>query len=123
MDKDLSDTFLEIEELIYRDPENPSVNWGQNELVATFENTGFEVLEAQSSTFEVERRIKIEDVERWFSGTGGQAGESFAQRLSSRLNSREITRLKKLFENQLLERETLQWVSCILFISAVKRNL
>jgi putative ATPase len=106
------------EETIYRDPDNPLVNWGAQEFCAALERAGFHVLEKESQRYSERRTVRSEEIERWLA----PHGESYAARASAFLDPSELEHLRRICGHQLCGREV-NWHSTVLFARAEKRKV
>ena len=105
---------VEAEEAIYRQADDPMVNWDVADLVALFQATGVSVtptLESDNSQLQVTPAV----LQRWFAPASG-ARPSYGQRLAALLRSNEVESVRKLFERQLLN-QTVTWSGKLLYLS------
>jgi putative ATPase len=126
-DAKLRDKVIAAEEAIYNDPADPMVNWDESDLRATLEATGFtDVLVTVEEQVE-ERLITAVHLDRWFSGKLlspreglGEGRPSYRERLlAGELTETEVSKVEKLFRNQLLD-QAVSWSSQLAFIRAAQ---
>jgi putative ATPase len=101
------------EERIYKDPDNPLVNWSVEDFCGMVEDAGFGILERHTRRFTERRTVRAEDIERWFSSQSG----SYAALAAGTLDSEGLERLRKISAERLTGQEV-DWQSTVLFISA-----
>ncbi|MCB0253560.1 MAG: AAA family ATPase [Anaerolineae bacterium] len=115
---DLARRVEESEEGIYSRPEDPMVNWDEDDLRAAFAAAGLEVtIESQREESEV--LVTAEVLARWFTpgAASGRARPSYADHLRALLNEEELTQVGDLFRKALLNRPV-PWKTTTAFITA-----
>ena len=115
---DLARRVEESEEGIYSRPEDPMVNWDEDDLRAAFAAAGLEVA-VESQREESEVLVTAEVLARWFtpSAASGRARPSYADHLRALLNEEELTQVGDLFRKALLNRPV-PWKTTTAFITA-----
>jgi putative ATPase len=127
LDEILAGRVAAAEEAIYANPDDPMVNWETADLQRMLAEAGFENLEIKTETSTSERRIGLEQIQRWFTSetiaphsipSVGQARMTFAQHLARQgVTPAELSNLKRIFEQQLLE-QVVSWHSTIAYAVA-----
>jgi len=127
LDEILAGRVVAAEEAIYANPDDPMVNWEAVDLQRMLAEAGFENLDIKTETSTSERRIGLEQIQRWFTGettaphstpSAGQARITLAQHLARQgVTPAELTNLKCIFEQQLRE-QVVSWHSTIAYVVA-----
>ncbi|MCA9870420.1 MAG: AAA family ATPase, partial [Anaerolineae bacterium] len=115
---DLARRVEESEEGIYSRPEDPMVNWDEDDLRAAFAAAELDVA-VESQREESEVLVTAEVLARWFtpSAASGRARPSYADHLRALLNEEELTQVGDLFRKALLNRPV-PWQTTTAFITA-----
>jgi putative ATPase len=126
-DEILAGRVVAAEEAIYANPDDPMVNWEAVDLQRMLAEAGFENLEIKTETSTSERRIGLEQIQRWFTGettaphsapSAGHARITLAQHLARQgVTPAELSNLKRIFEQQLRE-QVVPWHSTIAYVVA-----
>ena len=117
LDGDLADRVVAAEEAIYSDADNPRVNWSAQDLQRLCQEAGFESVTCQVETFTATRRITLQQLGHWF-GPGGDKRPTFARYLRRHLAEEEVREVRKLFENELANRNA-TWTMVYAFLTAM----
>ena len=105
LEPDLRARWADAEEAIYRDTDDPSVDWDLDNAVGALEAAGFTV-EADVLATEQVVRVTRPVFERWWNGTGRRA--SYRQRLLESLSPEEVDRIAAFTTRHWLE-HTVRW--------------
>jgi len=116
LDGDLADRVVAAEEAIYRDPDNPRVNWSADDLRQLCQEAGFASATCEHETFTAARRITLQQLGHWFS-PGGEKRPTFARYLRRHLEEQEVRQVRKLFENELANRDA-TWTTTYAYVTA-----
>ncbi|MBN1318115.1 MAG: AAA family ATPase, partial [Anaerolineales bacterium] len=120
---ELAERVRIAEEAIYTDPDDPMVNWDENDLIAGARAAGF-VVETDVEREVVERRIAPADLERWFKieNANYQAGRSiypkrdtYAGHLLKLITAGELDQIRTLYERQ-LKGQAVSWASSTVYL-------
>lgn len=109
----LAKRVQEAEEAIYLTPDDPLVNWDASDLIAYFEELGFAV-NGSTETEQSDVQVTESVFNRWFHQKG-ESRPSYAERLSSTLNQKEIEQVGTLFERTFLN-QAVKYKSHIVYI-------
>ena len=115
---DLTGRVMQAEEAIYSQPDDPMVNWDEDDLRAAFDAAGLQVVvEIERESSEVQ--VTAEVLARWFTASTatGQSRPSYADHLRSRLSQDELAEVYDLFRGQLLNRPV-AWQASTAFVLA-----
>jgi putative ATPase len=107
--------LAEAEDRIYTAADNPLVNWSVEDFCGILEEAGFKILQRDTPQLIDRRKIRSEDIDRWFARRSG----SYADRASAVLSTTELERLHTICSDQLSGREA-DWQSVVLFVHAEK---
>lgn len=119
---DLAERIMTAEEGIYRNPNDPMVNWDETSLTEIFSQAGFQEVEIIVETIPAQWQVEQDLIERWFKVDTNSQRPTFAQHLRHPLegkgvNELELKQLKALFQRQLTEK-TVQWQTHLAYIVA-----
>ena len=98
---DLAGRVMQAEEAIYSRPDDPMVNWNEDDLRAAFSATGLHtVVEIEHESSEVQ--VTAEVLARWFTASAatGQSRPSYADHLRSGLSEDELAKVSDLFRGE-----------------------
>ncbi len=113
-DRSLTEKVRQVEEAIYRNRDNPLVNWDHDDLVRACASAGFEIKGSSLEKIGTSRLVRQIDLERWFST---QNSSGYGHQLAAALNTEELARFVALCRK--LEGRVVSWHQMILFITAV----
>ncbi|MGB3495909.1 MAG: AAA family ATPase [Elainellaceae cyanobacterium] len=102
------------EEAIYKDPDNPMVNWDQRDLEHWFQETGWTV-EMDVEHTQTDTSISQALIRHWF--TPGIDRPSYGDRLSSKLSSSELEKVQRIITKELVN-QVVPWQGAIAYICA-----
>jgi putative ATPase len=114
LEDDLYQRWIEAEEMIYHNPDDPMVNWAGDELRSLLQSAGLTV-EIQMETTQSDLRITPALLARWF-GTGGER-PSYGDRLAEVLSGEDL----EIIQNEVrraLENQGVKWGGTIVFVNA-----
>ncbi|MFZ2360997.1 MAG: AAA family ATPase, partial [Anaerolineae bacterium] len=100
---ELAQQVVEAEEAIYRQADDPLVNWDEESLRQAFEAAGLAVqvsVERERSETQVTPAL----LARWFTPAGAGERPSYIDRLRQRLDAQECVQVEALFRQQLANR-------------------
>jgi putative ATPase len=115
----LRQRWIEAEEAIYQNPQDPRVNWDAEMLRSDLEAIGLTV-QLQTEQTHTELRITPALLQRWFSP--GSDRPSYADHLAQTLSSAEVETLQTCMAQSLNQR-TVHWSSTIAFYWARLKRL
>jgi hypothetical protein len=127
---DLAARIAAAEEAIYDNPDDPWVNWDEDDLQSAFHNAGLSVVEIQVETAQSEVRVTASLLDRWFRLPETPApGErpTYAQHLSAStqagppLDADERLAYRGLLERTCLN-QSVRWQSSTAFLIAERRQ-
>jgi putative ATPase len=110
--------LVEAEEAIYRQADDPLVNWQATDLGQALEAAGFEEVAVEDEVLEDERLISAAALDRWFSDSEAGERPSYGQHLGQRLTSSERAEVEALFRRQ-LSGQTVTWRTRIAYVCGV----
>ena len=91
----------DAEEAIYADPNDPLVNWAEDDLRAAFLAANLTEVSVEGIETVVEARISPGQLDRWFSPATFGERPSYVQRLASVLKPDEIAAVEALYRRKL----------------------
>ena len=111
----LAEKLVAAEEAIYAAPDDPLVNWAEEDLRGAFLAAGLTEVTVQSQEQVVESHITPALLTRWF--TPASAGErpSYSQRLAALLDPDEVAAVHDLYARTLTG-QTVPWRSVIAYL-------
>jgi len=95
LDKSITDKFLECENEIFSDKDDPMMNWTADTLKEELSCIAGIELQINSSVDRQTRRLKAQDIDYWFRKTSEGERKSLGERLCRLLSESEIELLKK----------------------------
>lgn len=110
----LKNALKKAEDRIYKNSDDPMVNWDIADLQRYFEQSGF-VVTARMEPSNSQSLITATLLDRWFATAADPA--SYRDRLATLLNADQITTIETTFRHYLLN-QTVTWHSSIAFIQA-----
>ncbi|MGB0564254.1 MAG: hypothetical protein ACPGVO_21010, partial [Spirulinaceae cyanobacterium] len=96
LDAELQQRWQDAEEELYRDPDDPLLNWQPNDLVDLFQKSGCAVT-AELEETEINLVCTESLLKRWLTPTE-MPRPSYITRLASHLSSEEIEIIKQILE-------------------------
>ncbi|MCY3760227.1 MAG: AAA family ATPase [Gemmatimonadetes bacterium] len=117
LEGDLKDRVISAEEAIYDDPDNPRVNWEEEDLKRLLQEAGFETVEYATEERTTVRRIATRQLGHWFN-PGGEKHPTFARYLHRQLDNATLRQVRGLFERQ-LNGSKVRWTATYSLFSAV----
>ncbi|HRW06021.1 MAG TPA: AAA family ATPase [Caldilineaceae bacterium] len=117
LDTTLAQRVQEAEEAIYADSADPMVNWDAAALEATFAACGLQT-STHSEREESQLQVSAAVLERWFA-PAKSARPSYGDRLRVLLTAEEVTKVRGLFERQLLN-QSVTWEGRLLYLTATR---
>jgi putative ATPase len=97
----LAGRVREAEEAIYADPDDPLVNWSEDDLRTAFLAANLTEVTVESVETVAEARISPAMLDRWFSPAPDGERLSYVQRLASLLKPDEIAAVEALYRRKL----------------------
>ena len=91
----------DAEEAIYADPNDPLVNWSEDDLRAAFLAANLTEVTVEGVETVAEARISPAQLDRWFSPAAVGERPSYVQRLASLLKPDEIAAVEALYRRKL----------------------
>ena len=85
----------DAEEAIYADPNDPLVNWSEDDLRAAFLAANLTEVTVEGVETVAEARISLAQLDRWFSPAAAGERPSYVQRLASLLNQTRSPRSRR----------------------------
>ncbi|HSN75353.1 MAG TPA: AAA family ATPase [Anaerolineae bacterium] len=117
---ELAGRVVEAEEAIYRQADDPLVNWDEGSLRLAFEAAGLAVqvsVERERSEVQVTPAL----LARWFTPAGGGERPSYVDRLRQRLDASECALVETAFRQQLANR-AVPWETTTAYLAASVRQ-
>jgi putative ATPase len=111
----LVERIIQGEEAIYRQADDPLVNWDVPELKMWWEEAGF-ALQTEVDEEKSELQVTMSMIDRWFTPSTTDR-PSYAQHLAALLSQAEIARVRDLFQRQLLN-QMITWRSRLVHLAA-----
>ncbi|MGD8792434.1 MAG: AAA family ATPase [Anaerolineae bacterium] len=115
LDEDVRHRFVEAEEAIYADGDDPRVGWSAADLAEALEAAGFREVQFEEVAQEREALISPASLDRWFATASEGERPSYAQHLGRHLSAEELTRLETLFRRQ-LSGQAVTWQTWVAFL-------
>jgi putative ATPase len=115
----LAEKVRAAEEAIYADPDDPLVNWAEEDLRAAFAAVGLADVAVESQERLAETRITPAMLSRWFGAAGRNDRPSYGQRLAAFLSADELAAVQALYERTLTG-ATVSWRSVTAYVVARK---
>lgn len=112
---ELYSALISCEEKIYRNPENPLVNWEGSDLIKAAEGAGLNVRTSRRVITE-NRPILNRDLETWLNSEGSGYGKHLRQTL----DDDNFKKLKKIIYTS-LENRTVKWNITYLYLTGEKQ--
>ena len=113
---EIRDAFIESENALFGDPDDPMVNWTAASLADELEQMEEISSEVSASGFREQRRIKPGDIDFWFRSSAGDDGRtSLGERCLRRLGEAAAGEVKEFFHRR-LDHKTVSWSSGYAFI-------
>jgi putative ATPase len=106
--------WIDAEERIYANPEDPLVNWDLADLQVWFAEVGLEA-DVQMEQITSDLYVTRDLIHRWFAS--GQQRPSYGEHLARTLSPEEIEAIKNLFLRS-LSQQMVQWQGAIAFVRA-----
>ena len=116
LDGNLGERVRSAEEAIYSDPDNPRVNWDDDDLSVLLNKAGFAAPTCERETWTSTRRITPQHLGHWFN-PGGEKHRTFAHYLRRQLEAEEVQTVRKFFERKLTNNDV-RWTTTVLFLTA-----
>ncbi len=91
----------ETEEAIYADPNDPLVNWAEDDLRSAFLAAGLTEVTVEGVEAMAETRLGPATLDRWFSPAPVGERPSYVQRLAATLDGDEIAAVEALYRRKL----------------------
>lgn len=113
----LAEKVREAEEAIYADPDDPLVNWGEEELGAALREANLTEVKIDATETVAEARIAPAQLERWFGPAPAAGRPSYAQRLARYLTPDELAAVEALFRRK-LNGAVVGWRSATAYVTA-----
>jgi len=113
----LAGKVRDAEEAIYADPDDPLVNWAEDELRTAFGDAGLAEIVVEGVESFAEARIAPAMLDRWFGPAPAGERLSYGQRLAARLNTAEIAAVEALYRRALTG-QTVPWRSVVAYVVA-----
>ena len=114
LDADVMTQWQQAEEAIYSAPEDPMVNWGEDDLRVAFERAGYAIeLSVEQWTSEV--AIRAEMLDRWFANPAS-GRPSYAQHLGKSMSAADVKRVESCLRR--LQNQRVNWQNGIVFLQA-----
>jgi putative ATPase len=113
---ELAQRVVEAEEAIYRQPDDPLVNWDEASLQLAFEAAALAVkvsVELEHSEMQVTPAL----LARWFTPAGASERPSYMDRLRQRLDAAECAQVEAAFRQQLANR-AVPWETSTVYLIA-----
>ena len=107
----------EAEEAIYADPDDPLVNWAEDDLRAAFLAANLTEVTVEAVETVAEARISPALLDRWFSPAPAGERPSYGQRLASLLKPDEMAAVEALYRRKLTG-ATVPWRSVTAYVMA-----
>jgi putative ATPase len=109
---DVVDRLATAEDAVYRDPGDPLSGWDERSLAADAAAAGLVVATAEVETATGPRRVRSEDLDRWFAGAWGDA-------ISRVLAPDELAAVRREALARLAGRDV-PWLTATLYLAASK---
>lgn len=113
----LAERVRQAEEAIYAAPDDPMVNWAEEELRAVFADAGLSDISVESQENLAEARITPALLARWFGAAAPGDRPSYGQRLAEMLTPDELVDVRALYEGTLVG-ASVPWRSVTAFVRA-----
>ena len=114
----LAERVRAAEEAIYHDaPDDPLVNWDEEQLRVTFEAAGFRDVNVSGEEGTGEIQVTPALLARWFAEAPAEGRPSYGQRLLALLAPDEVTQVRAVYGRQLVGR-AMPWRSVTAHLSA-----
>jgi putative ATPase len=120
LDQKLASRVVEAEEAIYRQANDPLVNWDEESLQLAFEASGLAVkisVEREHSEVQVTPAM----LARWFTAAGGGERPSYVDRLRQWLDAAQCAQVEAVFRQQLANR-AVPWETTTAYLTASVRQ-
>lgn len=75
--------FEKAEEILYSDSADPRFRWDSEDLLAAANDAGFTDVSVETESFELQRYIAEEDIDRWFAPESGGLGKILKESVST----------------------------------------
>jgi putative ATPase len=116
LDAGLAQAWVEAEERLYAQPDDPMVNWDVEALRSAFGLAGLDVVSAETWRQPRDLLVSQEQVGRWF-GAGSVGRPSYAEHLRRTLSAEQLDEVRALLERQLLG-QVVAWQSSVALLVA-----
>ena len=113
--EELAGRLLRAEEEIYQDEQNPRVAWETADLQRLWSEAGLTSVRVETEVLTASRRLGSRDLGRWFN-PGGEKHGTFAAYLRRHLDAGEVRRVRRLFEESLMNREV-EWSTTYAYVT------
>ncbi|MFH1086289.1 MAG: AAA family ATPase, partial [Chloroflexota bacterium] len=113
---ELAAALGEAEEAIYRQADDPMVNWDAEDLADALRAAGLEVVALNVAETASERLISDRQLARWFERGAGPR-PSYADHLARRLTAEQVDMVQDLYRRNLLRR-TVPWRGRVAYLAA-----
>ena len=113
----LAEKVRAAEEAIYADPDDPLVNWAEDDLRAAFAAAGLSDVAVESQESLSETRISPAMLGRWFGSAARNDRPSYGERLAAFLSADELAAVQALYERTLTG-ATVSWRSVTAYVVA-----
>ena len=122
LDKKLVEKWIAAEEAIYEDPDDPMVNWTQDDLAHVFDQAGLLIKHFHSEQTAIEMLVTDAAFSRWFpekerGGAKTSSRPSYKARLAALLSRDEIDRIRLHVTERLVGKQV-QWRSESIYLTA-----
>ena len=97
----LAGKVRDAEEAIYADPDDPLVNWAEDDLAAAFQEAKLTAVMIEPVETTAEARIAPALLDRWFTPAAAGERPSYGQRLGARLDAEELAVVEALYRRTL----------------------
>ncbi len=117
-DRELAEIFRAVENEIYHNPQDPMVNWDEEQAAAWLAEAGYARITSQILTLPGERHFSRARIEEWFAEAKASATRpGLGRKLGEKLNAEQLAKVKARMLADLAE-QTLPWTATHLLIAA-----
>lgn len=120
-DQELADTFRETEEEIYTAPDDPMVNWDEENAAAWFDEAGFEIIKIRVRELAGQRYFPRQMINKWFkAGEGHGQRPSLGDKLSKKITPENVDKTRKALETALGDKSVSWETRWLIAVATVK---